>query len=97
MEDYMYNMLPQDENEYDRLKSFLGMFTFKGVRSILTHFDENSNSYNIKLIYSHYMSEPIYRFNIESDENKIKFLIEKYLEIPNDRITIESEIEKKDY
>ena len=97
MEDYMYNMLPQDENEYDRLKSFLGMFTFKGVRSMLTRFDEDSEVYEIKLIYNHYMNEPIYRFNIESDEDKIKFLINKYLEIPNDQISIKSEIEKKDY
>lgn len=95
MDDYMYNILPEDGHEYDRLKSFLSMFDFKGVKSIYTHFNEEDDIYEIKLVYNHYMSEPFYKFNIEDTKNKIQFLVNKYLEIPNDQISIQSEISEK--
>lgn len=95
MDDYMYNILPEDDYEYDRLKSFLSMFDFKGVKSIHTHFNEEDNTYEIKLVYNHYMNEPFYKFNIEDTKNKIQFLVNKYLEIPNDQISIQSEISEK--
>lgn len=95
MDDYMYNILPEDEHEHDRLKSFLSMFDFKGVKSIHTHFNEEDGVYEIKLVYNYYMDEPFYKFNIEDTKNKIEFLVTKYLEIPSDRLSIESEISEK--
>jgi hypothetical protein len=95
MDDYMYNILPDDDHEYDRLKSFLSMFDFRNIKSIQTYFDEDTNTYEIKLVYNYYMNEPFHKFYIDDNKNKIEFLINKYLEIPSDRFTIETEISEK--
>jgi hypothetical protein len=88
-----------DQNE--KLRSFVSMLNFGNVKKIEIEYDEDTETYNLTMIYRNYghdsqFSDIVYG-HMESDSQKLKFLIHKYIEIPNDQINVESKIEDNKY